>query len=124
MIIFFAEYNKYYDSEIASTLRLKKILPSASKELDGLVTAARGIKAGVNGNNKAVIIKYYKDLLFNLIALIPKLSEYPTIEPILLLNIVVVFGLIRRLSLGTASIQDVNESNRIFATILEKAIPK
>lgn len=89
-----------------------------------MVTAARGIKAGVNGNNKAVIIKYYKDLLFNLIALIPKLSEYPTIEPILLLNIVVVFGLIRRLSLGTASIQDVNESNRIFATILEKAIPK
>lgn len=120
----FTEYNKYYDSEIASTLRLKKILPSASKELDGLVAAAKGIKAGVNENNKAVIIKYYKELLLNLIALRPKLSEYPTIEPILLLNIVAVLRLIRGLSRGTASIQDVNESNKFFAIILEKAIPK
>lgn len=121
---FFAEYNKYYDSEIASTLRLKKILPNASKNLDGLIRAAKGIKAGVNKNNKAVIVKYYKELLHNLIALIPKLSEYPKLEPILSLNIVAVLGLIRGLSLGTTSIQDVNESNKLFATILEKAIPK
>lgn len=102
---------------------MKKLLPSASKELDGLIAAAKGIKAGVNEQNKAVIIKCYKKLLFNLIALAPKLSEYPALQPILMLNIFAVMKLIIGLSDGTASIQDVNESNKLFATILEKSIP-
>lgn len=104
-------------------MRLKKILPSASKELDGLVVAAKGIKAGVNAKNKAEVIKYYKQLLNNLVALLPKLSQYSTIEPVLLSNIVEVEGLIRGLSDGTATIQDVNESNKLFATILKQTIP-
>lgn len=123
-LITFAEYNKYYDSEIASTLRLKKMLPSASEELDGLVCAAKGIKASVNAGDIPSIIKYYKILQSHLVALVPKLSQYPTIVPVLLSNIVAVETLINELSDGTATIHDVNESNKLFATILEKTIPK
>lgn len=101
------------------------MLPDASKELDGLIRAAKGIKAGVNEEDIPEIIKYYKVLLSNLVALIPKVSlEYPKIVPILLTNIAAVQKLINGLSDGTATIQDVNESNKLFATILEKAIPK
>ena len=103
---------------------MKKLLPSASKELDGIIDAAKGIEAGVDENNKAVIIKYYKELLSNLIALKPKLSKYPSIQPVLSSNIVAAMKLIEGLENGTATIQDVNESNRCFASILEKAIPK
>lgn len=105
-------------------MRLKKILPSASKELDGLVFAARGIEAGVNAKNIAVIITYYRVLLDNFKCLLPKLSQYPTIKPVLLSNIDEVEELIRGLSDGTATIHDVNESNKKFAKILEKTIPK
>lgn len=121
---FLAEYNKYYDSEIASTLRLKEILPSASKELDGIICAAKGIKAGVNAGNKAIVIKYYEILSSSLIALLPKLSQYPTLVPVLLTNIAEIEKLINGLSDGTATFQDVNESNKLFATILDKTIPK
>lgn len=99
------------------------MLPSASKELDGLVVAAKGIKAGVNAKNIPAVIKYYKKLLCNLEALLPKLSQYPQIVPVLSSNIAAVKGLIKGLSDGTATIHDVNESNKLFATILEKSIP-
>lgn len=63
------------------------MLPSASRELDGIVCAAKGIKAGVNARNMATVIKYYKILQSNLVALLPKLSQYPILEPVLLTNV-------------------------------------
>lgn len=105
-------------------MRLKEILPSFSKEFDALVCAAKGIKAGVNLRDIAVVIKYYKVLLSNLVALLPKLSKYPTLGSVISANIAEVEKLINGLSDGTATIQDVNESNKLFATILEKTIPQ
>lgn len=120
----FAEYNKYYDAEIASTSKLKKIIPNAAKELDALIVSERGLQAGANDNNKAAVIKYSEDLVLDLISLIPKLSKYPNVEGVLLYNIVMVLKLIRGLLSGIATIQDVNEFNKKFAIILENVVPK
>lgn len=121
---FFTEYNKYYDIEIALVLRLKKFIPNASEELDGIAAATSGIKAGVNAKNKTAILKYYEILRRYFIAALPKLSRYPPIVPILPANKASIEGQLKQLLDGTATIRDINETNKRSALILEKFVPK
>lgn len=103
---------------------MKKFIPNASEELDGIAAATRGIKAGVNAKNETAILKYYEILRRYFIAALPKLSQYPPIVPILPANKASIEGQLKQLLDGTATIRDINETNKRSALILEKFVLK